>query len=520
MTTELHDATDSGEHDSPEQLSRELIAVRRVVRELPEDSLERAIDLYVRASQLRDTALMAGALTLQGQVLTHIGDLHGALELGVEAERLVADIDDQAAWAQATCLRSNVSYFTGKLTDALECAHEAIRYADATDDVHLRLFVRCHAAFVFGTAGVPGGAERAQEMLELAVSADEHDSAAAAYNDWGLALSSEGEIESGLAKLDQALVAAAKATPNTCLRAVILGSRAEVQLLGDMPAGAMRDADQARELMDRCGAVNPYLYSAIVSAQVQARTAGGDFESAREIAEQALSTVGGSAARMNGAVLAALAEALHDAGRYKEAYEVLARSAEIERDAFRELEQMRLNFERATLEVSVLRIQLERDWLTGLYNRRFLAQEIAGTDGGRFEFPLCVAVLDVDYFKQINDSYGHPVGDQVLIRLATLMREAVRPLDLVARSGGEEFTLVLPNTGATAGAAVSDRLRRSIEAQTWEDIAPGLSVTASIGVAAVSTKTDFDALVRAADANLYAAKRSGRNRVVSGWPKG
>jgi diguanylate cyclase (GGDEF)-like protein len=181
-----------------------------------------------------------------------------------------------------------------------------------------------------------------------------------------------------------------------------------------------------------------------------------------------------------------------------------------------ELEQLRQQLERVTLEVSVLREQLERDWLTGLYNRRFVANELNRNQSSWFVSPISIAVIDVDHFKSINDTYGHGIGDQVLSGLAELMHDAARASDVLVRAGGEEFLLVMPTTDNDSALAVSERIRSEIQSRSWDEIAVGLIVTVSVGVAATERLTDFDELVSIADANLYAAKRSGRNCVVSG----
>jgi diguanylate cyclase (GGDEF)-like protein len=133
-------------------------------------------------------------------------------------------------------------------------------------------------------------------------------------------------------------------------------------------------------------------------------------------------------------------------------------------------------------------------------------------------------MVDVDHFKQVNDQHGHGVGDLVLERLARLMRSYVRPSDVLARFGGEEFTLLLPGLDAPSARDVCERLRQGIEQHDWS--ACGLpaahGVTASMGVGVVEPGSlavwpcDLAALVAPADEALYEAKRRGRNRVEMG----
>jgi diguanylate cyclase (GGDEF)-like protein len=124
-------------------------------------------------------------------------------------------------------------------------------------------------------------------------------------------------------------------------------------------------------------------------------------------------------------------------------------------------------------------------------------------------------VLDLDHFKSINDRFGHDAGDRVLVRVAALLLGELRQSDVVVRTGGEEFVVLMPGTAARAAVAVSERLRVAIGAADWADVVPGLAVTASLGVASASGIQEPAALIGLADARLYEAKRAGRDRVVA-----
>jgi len=169
-------------------------------------------------------------------------------------------------------------------------------------------------------------------------------------------------------------------------------------------------------------------------------------------------------------------------------------------------------------EVEQVRLEARRDPLTRLGNRREVddrwpALLAACRAGGK---PLAVAMLDLDRFKQINDRFGHAVGDDVLVAMARLLRENTRAADIAARVGGEEFLLVLPDTDGERGLEICERLRHCVAAYPWGTLADGLSVTLSIGVA-FAPPYDADVLTARADAALYAAKIKGRNCVaVSG----
>ena len=165
--------------------------------------------------------------------------------------------------------------------------------------------------------------------------------------------------------------------------------------------------------------------------------------------------------------------------------------------------------------------QLEKlattDGMTGLHNRRQF-MKLAEAEWGRFQRhgrPLSLLMLDVDYFKSINDRFGHYVGDQVVAQIAALCREGRRVSDVVARIGGEEFALLLPETTAEAAYAVAERLRRNVELSPLLSNGNGLAVTVSIGVAEAGPgMSGIVDLMKDSDRALYEAKGAGRNRVM------
>lgn len=154
------------------------------------------------------------------------------------------------------------------------------------------------------------------------------------------------------------------------------------------------------------------------------------------------------------------------------------------------------------------------DPLTGAANRRGLQQgferELARV--ARTGEALSLVVLDVDDFKRVNDLHGHGRGDQALVHLVQVLRNALRPVDLVARLGGEEFVLLLSGAGRDEALATMARLQGELAAQPLPDL--GLKLTVSAGVAMRQSDEGLDALLARADMAAYAAKRSGKNRVV------
>jgi len=123
-------------------------------------------------------------------------------------------------------------------------------------------------------------------------------------------------------------------------------------------------------------------------------------------------------------------------------------------------------------------------------------------------------VLDLDHFKQVNDAHGHEVGDQVLIRVAGLLLDVVRRSDVVARTGGEEFVLLMPASDADAAKHCCERALSAIRDFDWSSVAAGLAVTASAGVARSGEAIGLDRVASLADRRLYDAKPLGRDRIV------
>lgn len=163
----------------------------------------------------------------------------------------------------------------------------------------------------------------------------------------------------------------------------------------------------------------------------------------------------------------------------------------------------------------VLQDEAMLDSLTGLPNRRRLDQHLAAAhaDAHHRHMPLCVALLDLDHFKAINDRFSHAVGDRVLQQFASLLRAQCRDHDLPARWGGEEFVVVLHGIGPARAQQVCDRLRQAIAMHDWPTVAPGLVVTVSVGVCDIGPCATPDEGLAKADTLLYRAKQGGRNRV-------
>lgn len=247
------------------------------------------------------------------------------------------------------------------------------------------------------------------------------------------------------------------------------------------------------------------------------------------------------------ALAAELAERRGDAvaalAHYKEHVKAERLRLTEETEVLTRLGTLRAHLQQAQTEADQLRREVLRDPLTGLANRRALDEAVnrraarRRTDPGTLALPMCVAMIDIDHFKQVNDRHSHAVGDEVLRLLAARLAAHCRASDLAVRLGGEEFVVLLDGVELDEAAAACERLRAAVQAQDWSAVSSGLTVTVSIGVAphgdrapdallppgpdlestppGAAVASDMALALAAADRALYVAKRSGRNRVVT-----
>lgn len=193
-----------------------------------------------------------------------------------------------------------------------------------------------------------------------------------------------------------------------------------------------------------------------------------------------------------------------------------------QRVAQRTDELQRANWEKERLIAAMredsraLERESQEDPLTGVANRRAFQRRLAAEIEVALAIgqPLTLAIADLDHFKVVNDRYGHVVGDQTLRECAALMRRFCNGTELLARIGGEEFAILLPGRGREAAAEFCELVRQALEAHDWQSVSSDLRVTVSIGVSQWDGSTEPVELLRAADTQLYQAKKMGRNRVV------
>ena len=189
-----------------------------------------------------------------------------------------------------------------------------------------------------------------------------------------------------------------------------------------------------------------------------------------------------------------------------------------------EMEEARKQVEASENKIKELEAELDKttslvqeDFLTGTLNRRGMenAFEREFARSARTQTPLCVALFDIDYFKRLNDTYGHDAGDAALIHLVRVVKETLRPTDVIARFGGEEFVIILPDTGVEEGMKAMIRLQRELTKKFFMHNNEKVLITFSAGIALRQPAESADAIISRADQGLYKAKAAGRNRVFA-----
>jgi diguanylate cyclase (GGDEF)-like protein len=193
--------------------------------------------------------------------------------------------------------------------------------------------------------------------------------------------------------------------------------------------------------------------------------------------------------------------------------EDISEQVKLEQDKVKLIDQLQEEIEKREAYEEILEHRATTDDLTGLYNRRhfteLLCQEMARVK--RYADKLALFMIDVDHFKQVNDTYGHGVGDKILEQVSRLLEKNVRSIDQLCRWGGEEFIALLPCTGCDTAVKLAERLRRKVEKHQFSEVA---NLTISIGVTSYTENDTLDSIIKHADKALYMAKDGGRNQVA------
>lgn len=213
-------------------------------------------------------------------------------------------------------------------------------------------------------------------------------------------------------------------------------------------------------------------------------------------------------------------------GIYKNMLGQLITNYRLFQEMEQQIEKRTAKLEKALVDLNLLKEHFESmsmiDQLTGLHNRHFFYEqaEIAIANTKRYGQSLCLLILDLDHFKEVNDLYGHSFGDDVLITISSVLKQQVRETDILIRYGGEEFVVIFNNTSCANGKIFAERIRKEVELLKWEK--EGFVQTTSAGLYCLSTECfssdssdiNINKLVHFADTALYKAKYQGRNKVV------
>lgn len=495
-------------------------------------------------------AAAGGAERLRaGRLLLHFRYRSGALwtlvDAGLEVLPLMRDGDvDTVELVDTLRMVTLGAADVGRFEEAMALGHEAHRLAQPLGDGGRLSLAINTLGCVYERIGDPWHAERLLlDALALAQEAGERHASFVALNNLAATLVGACYLLQGDTPADEAravlmralphaeqAVRMARERPDDFFLAFVLGNRGEVQVhLGRLDE-AQADLDEALACAGRGGFEAQSWRLGCTVGELHLRRgqpaeAWRHLESTWRLCAHAdarntqlrLHHVMWRTARALGHV----ERALHHLERYQQLEHARLLSQLRGRSQLFvttvEAEQVRLEARRAGERAARAEVSARIDPLTGLGNRRELQQRW-GTLAAQLQAQarsLALAMIDVDHFKQINDRFGHAVGDGVLVALAALLRDAAGSDGLALRLGGEEFLLVLPDSASEAALERCQRLRQRVAAHGWELVAPGLLVRVSIGVAAAPPYELRPLLARADDA-LYEAKRAGRNRVLAG----
>ena len=517
-----------------------------------------ALDLVRRA---KHQALQGSALRLLAVHKLRVGEQEAAIGSCLQALALLRRRRDAGERSDVLCTLVMSYNDLGLHSEALTHVTEMLDAARASGDLSLLSWALNRVGITYEALADRTEAEHfLLQALDIARSIDGQEEMFSALNNLCSCINAKvREGRAGGAALDDDLSRSLVFGREALVLAQASGnSHREAIAHGNLAVGytELGDFDAAREHVDRHTALgHAHGYRGIVQASMSNRATllrrQGDLAGAIELYEQVLAEA--TRADDPGATLEAhtdLYECHKARGELDQALAHHEALLPLERERMKrvaatqarllinrlELEHARVETERAHLDAQVQRLramqlesekrQLEQkaselgrhafeDQLTGLANRRRVDHELpllmsASRDRG---VPLSIAVIDLDHFKRVNDRHGHGVGDDVLRAIARILLDNIRSSDLLARMGGEEFIVLFGGTALSVATEACERLRRSVEAFDWGELAPGLAQTISVGVCDAADNLDVRGLVERADAALYQAKRGGRNRV-------
>lgn len=508
----------------------------RVEAEIDAELARAEIDMYLgtggmnaRAGGLEQRAREAGLVSrarrarlLRSDALSRRGELEEALRLQLET-LTEAELDlDRMVCARAHCLLAATYDRLAEQSKALQSAEECVRLLVPEDPPnwqaeHMAVLALATSYWRHGDPDYT----TFDEALRLAHEFGDPVLLLAIMNNYVYTAVTRGD-ERGLEMTREMRHLAEREMPegypSAWLDTIAFGlmNAGELDEAAELAAAAVEAAPRDH--------VEPTTHALCVLTQAKIERLRGHVDAAVERANAALTIA--RAAGVNEAIgraLEDLSELAAEQGDYRLAYEYLR-----ERNAALDLFQTERSELHAVTLQAIYSVEVERqhrlalealadtDPLTGLYNRRYMNRQLAQL----VQEPVALALVDIDHFKRINDRFGHEAGDNVLVRLAETLQAHIEAVDndaaFAARIGGEEFVLALPSIDAAAARDRCERVRADIENHDWDQIAPSLRVTVSVGLATQPIGGGApSSLLSRADTQLYNAKRQGRNRVIS-----
>ena len=491
------------------------------------------------ADQSGSVYLQVRARIALGRALSRLGDFNSAARALADAQRRLGDTPDDALLADILLAYSSISERLGKLDESYRYAKEGLAHAHAASNPEMRLRLLRNMAHIASDQGRP---QEARELMKEAkailptnrdpkltaeVLLEEARSARAlgdadtvedmgrrigviggelqntqlhglGYETTAQALQMRGDNARALALYRQARGAFAELNLQQdelrAVRAIV-----ELQLEGTQADSLPQTIARLIQLSDD-------------AARTERESAAADFEERLRYAQSDAAVATANTKAENQRLRALVNE---NKFRYTLIASIFALSM-LGVVAVLYLQQRRYGAMMRT-RGRELEVAVSTDFLTSVHSRRHItdAGNIAVERARDNALELTVAVVDIDYFKQINDRFGHAIGDEVLIAVAEAMRGACRDSDMLGRYGGEEFAVLLQGTGRDHAMAAAERLRKAVAGVTLHCDGETITPTASVGVACLSQgDTRFDQLLIRADRALYQAKDQGRNRVV------
>lgn len=512
------------QRSTPDDLTAELDALEFLTSIDPDSALASATQVEQTANDLGRVDLAMRAKLVRADAVDRLGDVAAGGRLAHEANRWAAEQGDRYLLARSHKLLAWFFNMIGDHSAQLEHAVRAVEFLDEQSPARMHIDHVQSLAVALITSGSPEESRtRFQIAEEMAVALGDVDVHIKVLSNRSYAEYWAGDAQASMRAAERMLALAAEHDVTLEISCLDTVARAQMGL------GRYAEAEQtlanalARAVGSRGANGDPEAQILLTLAEAQRRAGAPDRARATldrcmlQCDERSLPGVRVRAQQER-------AELFAMEGAYREAFEqhkIFHAESEAllsaERDVRARTLQAVFETDEARRDSLRFREMSMRDPLTGLYNRRYVDERLdtllrEATATGP---PLSISLVDLDYFKIVNDTYSHAVGDAVLKEVAVELAGAVKEPAFAARMGGEEFLLVLPGFGPQEAIAACESTRLRLRSRSWAGLIGELPISASFGVTSVTAgRTSRSALLAAADRNLYSAKRAGRDRVV------